>query len=213
MLLKLRANRKHELLELRAHQKHVLLEVWAHQKHMLLELRAQQTAYFEPKVIILAIFIRITVKKVKLLNLKYYIHNFWLSCRRKIFYVIIPLSESEPTNSYTPLATLKFSHGWTSWTCVAFLIEQWSRSGCHSAKQNNKILRESRLFRREKNTKFPTENYLIRLNTDICLSLKLTPLQGGNSLPCKPPFLSIGFPVWLHRNDVVKTCFRGEHLQ
>ena len=53
-----------------------ILELRAHQKHVLLELRAQQTAHFEPKVVILAIFIRITVNKVKLLNLKYSIHNF-----------------------------------------------------------------------------------------------------------------------------------------
>ena len=58
-----------------AHQEHALLEHRAHQKHVLLELRAQQTSHFEPKVVILAIFIRITVNKVKLLNLKYYIHN------------------------------------------------------------------------------------------------------------------------------------------
>ena len=60
----------------RAHQEHVLLELRAHQKPVLLELRAQQTAQFEPKVVILAIFIRITVYKVKLLNFKYYIRNF-----------------------------------------------------------------------------------------------------------------------------------------
>ena len=52
---------------LRAHQEHVLLELRAHQKHVLLELRAQQTVHFESKVVILAIFIRITVKTVKLL--------------------------------------------------------------------------------------------------------------------------------------------------
>ena len=46
---------------LRAHQEQVLLELRAHQKHVLLELRAQQTAQFESKVVILAIFIRITV--------------------------------------------------------------------------------------------------------------------------------------------------------
>ena len=45
----------------KAYQEHVLLELRAHQKHVLLELRAQQTANFEPKVVILAIFIRITV--------------------------------------------------------------------------------------------------------------------------------------------------------
>ena len=50
-----------------AHQEHVLLELRAHQKHALLELRTQQTAHFESKVVILAIFIRITVKTVKLL--------------------------------------------------------------------------------------------------------------------------------------------------
>ena len=63
-------------LAFRAHQDHVLLELRAHQKRVLSELRAQQTAQFEPKVVILAIFIRKTVNKVKLLNLKYYIHNF-----------------------------------------------------------------------------------------------------------------------------------------
>ena len=62
----------------RAHQEHVLLELRAHQKRVLLELGAQQTAHFKPKVVILAIFIRITVNKVKLLNLKYYIRN--ISC-------------------------------------------------------------------------------------------------------------------------------------
>ena len=61
-----RAHQKHVLLELRADQKHLLLELRADQKHLLLELRAQQTANFEPKVVILAIFIRNTVKKVKL---------------------------------------------------------------------------------------------------------------------------------------------------
>ena len=40
----------------RAHQEHMLLELRAHQKHVLLELRAQQTAHFDPKVVILAIF-------------------------------------------------------------------------------------------------------------------------------------------------------------
>ena len=49
----------------RAHQEHVLLELRAHQKHVLLELRAQQTAHFESKVVILAIFIRITVNRQK----------------------------------------------------------------------------------------------------------------------------------------------------
>ena len=51
----------------RAHEEQVLLEVRAHQKHVLLEIRAQETAHVEPKVVILAIFIRITVCKVKLL--------------------------------------------------------------------------------------------------------------------------------------------------
>ena len=51
----------------RAHQEHVLLELRAHQKHVLLELRAQQTAHIESKVVILAIFTRITANKVKLL--------------------------------------------------------------------------------------------------------------------------------------------------
>ena len=78
----------------RAQQEHVLLELRAHQTHVLLELRIQQTAHFEPKVVILAIFIIITVKKVNLLNLKYYIHNFSLSFRRKIFHVKIPLRDS-----------------------------------------------------------------------------------------------------------------------
>ena len=59
----------------RAHQEHVLLELRAHQKHVLLELRAQQTAHFQSKVVILAILIRITVNKVKVQNLKYYIRN------------------------------------------------------------------------------------------------------------------------------------------
>ena len=62
----------------RAHQEHMLLELRAHQKHVLLELRAQQTAHFEPKVVILAIFIKTTVNKVKLHNLMYYIRNFLL---------------------------------------------------------------------------------------------------------------------------------------
>ena len=62
----------------RAHQEHVLLELRAHQKHVPLELKAQQTAHLEPKMVILAIFIRITVNKDNLLNLKYYIHNFLL---------------------------------------------------------------------------------------------------------------------------------------
>ena len=53
----------------RAHQEHVLLELRAHQNHVLLELRAQQTAHFEPKEVILAIFTRIIVNKVKLLYL------------------------------------------------------------------------------------------------------------------------------------------------
>ena len=60
----------------RAHQEHVLLELRAHQKHVLLELGAQQTTHFEQKVVIMAIFIRITVNKVKLLNLKYCICAF-----------------------------------------------------------------------------------------------------------------------------------------
>ena len=59
----------------RAHQEHVILELQAHQKHVLLELRAQQKAHVEPKVVILAILIRITVNKVKLHNLNYYICN------------------------------------------------------------------------------------------------------------------------------------------
>ena len=71
-----RAHQEYVLLELRAHQKHVLLELRAHQKHVLLELRAQQTAHFESKVVILAIFIRITVNTVKLLYSCYYIRNF-----------------------------------------------------------------------------------------------------------------------------------------
>ena len=53
----------------RAHQEHVLVELWAHQKHVLLDLRAQQTAQIESKVVILAIFTRITPNKVKLLYL------------------------------------------------------------------------------------------------------------------------------------------------
>ena len=48
----------------RAHQEHVLLEIRAYQKHVLLELRAQQIAHFEPKVLILAIVIKITKFKV-----------------------------------------------------------------------------------------------------------------------------------------------------
>ena len=56
----------------RAHQEHVLLELRAHQKHVLLELRAQQTAHIESKVVILAIFTRITARKVKLLYLLNY---------------------------------------------------------------------------------------------------------------------------------------------
>ena len=62
----------------RAHQEHMLLELRANPKHVLLELRAQQTAHFDPKVVILAIFIRMTAYKVKLPNLKYYICNFLL---------------------------------------------------------------------------------------------------------------------------------------
>ena len=56
----------------RAHQEHVLLELRAHQKHVLLEHRAQQTAHFELKVVVLAIYIRITVSKVKSHNFNYY---------------------------------------------------------------------------------------------------------------------------------------------
>ena len=66
MLLELRAHQKHVLLELRANQKHVLLELRADQKHVLLELRAQQTAHIESKVVILAIFTKITANKVLL---------------------------------------------------------------------------------------------------------------------------------------------------
>ena len=58
---------------------------------MLLEFRAQQTACFDPKVVILAIFLRITVYKGKLLNLKYFTRNYWLWFRRKIFHVMLPL--------------------------------------------------------------------------------------------------------------------------
>ena len=64
-----RAPQEHVLLKLRAHQKHVLLELRAHQKHVLLEPRAQQTAHIESKVVIWAIFTRITAFKVKLLYL------------------------------------------------------------------------------------------------------------------------------------------------
>ena len=64
-----RAHQEHVLLELRAHQKHVLLKLRAHQKNMLLEPGAQQTAHIESKVVILAIFARITANKVKLLYL------------------------------------------------------------------------------------------------------------------------------------------------
>ena len=60
---------------------------------MLSELRAQQTAQFQPKVVILAILIIITVNKVILPNLKYYIRNFWLSFRRKICHVMIPFKK------------------------------------------------------------------------------------------------------------------------
>ena len=77
----------------RAHQEHMLLELRAHQKHVLLELRAQQTAHFEPKVVILAILIRTTVYKINSLKFKYYIHIFLLWYRRKIYYVIIPLMQ------------------------------------------------------------------------------------------------------------------------
>ena len=64
-----RAHQEHVLLEHRAHQKHVLLEFRAHQKYVLLELRAQETAHIESKVVMLAIFARITANKVKLLYL------------------------------------------------------------------------------------------------------------------------------------------------
>ena len=70
-----RAHQEHVLLELRAHQKHVLLELRAHQKYVLLELRAQQTAHFDPRVVILSIFIRITVNKGELHNLNYYMYD------------------------------------------------------------------------------------------------------------------------------------------
>ena len=65
----LRAHQGHVLLELRAQQKHVLLELRAHQKHVLLELRAHQTAHIESKVVIFAIFSKITGNEVKLLYL------------------------------------------------------------------------------------------------------------------------------------------------
>ena len=61
----------------RAHKEHMVLELRAHRKHVPLKLRAQQTAHSEPKVVILAIFIRITVNKFKLPNLKYYIAIFY----------------------------------------------------------------------------------------------------------------------------------------
>ena len=41
----------------------------AHQKSVLLELKAQQTAHIGSKVVILAIFTRITTYKVELLDL------------------------------------------------------------------------------------------------------------------------------------------------
>ena len=64
-----RARQEHMLLKLRAHQNHVLLELKAHQKHVLLELRAQQIPHIESKVVILAIFTRVTAYKVQLLYL------------------------------------------------------------------------------------------------------------------------------------------------
>ena len=74
----------------RAHQEHVLLELRSHQKHVLLQLRAQQTAHFDPKVLILSSFIIFTVYKVKIPNLKYYMRNFF---RRKIYHFMIVLKK------------------------------------------------------------------------------------------------------------------------
>ena len=71
--------------DFRAHQEHVLLEHRAHQKHVLLELGAQQTAHFESKVVILAIFIRITVNMVKLLFHSVIYATFDNNSREKYF--------------------------------------------------------------------------------------------------------------------------------
>ena len=68
----------------------MLLELRAHQKYV--SIRAQQTAQIESKVIILAIFTRITDNKVKLLYLKHYIRNFWPSFIRHFFRVTVPLT-------------------------------------------------------------------------------------------------------------------------
>ena len=102
-----------------------------------------------------------------------HVRAYWISYHVNIFsshfLICQSLSESQPTNSDNPLATLKCSHGWTSWTCVDFFkSKQWCRSGCHSVKKSP---HESTLFRHESNTKLAILHSLIHLNADIRQSL------------------------------------------